>query len=106
MHLTMTREAVVPQGHLAATAARNSVVLLQHAIEDAVSSRVRVRRELTRRFFASNNDKVLIAFSCGVAELKGRGDALRCLERADDAHCTWQTTGYGEPRSSGLTRPT
>jgi diguanylate cyclase len=46
---------------------------------------VRVQRELTRRFFLNNNDKVLITFSCGVAELSGEEMPYDALKRADDA---------------------
>lgn len=45
----------------------------------------RVQRELTRRFFLHNNDKVLITFSCGVAELGPDETASAALQRADKA---------------------
>ena len=38
-----------------------------------------------RRFFLNNNDKVLITFSCGVAELNGEEMPYDALKRADDA---------------------
>jgi diguanylate cyclase len=61
------------------------VLLPNTPIDDAVSAMVRVQRELTRRFFLSNNDKVLITFSCGVAELQGEETPSDTLKRADEA---------------------
>ena len=46
---------------------------------------VRVQRELTRQFFLHNNDKVLITFSCGVAELRNEETPYDALKRADEA---------------------
>jgi diguanylate cyclase len=62
------------------------VVLLPNtSVEDAVTAMVRVQRELTRRFFLHNNEKVLITFSCGVAELGSEEDPHETLKRADNA---------------------
>ena len=44
---------------------------------------VRVQRELTRKFFLQNNDKVLITFSCGVALMDPNEEPLETLKRAD-----------------------
>ena len=87
VHLTtVTREAIRPQDTLARYGGEEFVVLLPNTpIEDAVSAMVRVQRELTRRFFMSNNDKVLITFSCGVAELKNEETPYDALKRADEA---------------------
>lgn len=87
VHLTtVTREAIRPQDTLARYGGEEFVVLLPNTpMEDAVSAMVRVQRELTRRFFMSNNDKVLITFSCGVAELKTEETPYDALKRADEA---------------------
>lgn len=87
VHLTtVAREAIRPQDTLARYGGEEFVVLLPNTpIDDAVGAMVRVQRELTRRFFMSNNDKVLITFSCGVAELKTEETPYDALKRADDA---------------------
>jgi diguanylate cyclase len=87
VHLTkVTREAIRPQDTLARYGGEEFVVLLPNTpMDDAVSAMVRVQRELTRRFFLNNNDKVLITFSCGVAELKAEETPYDALKRADDA---------------------
>lgn len=87
VHLTkVTHEAIRPQDTLARYGGEEFVVLLPNTpLEDAVSAMVRVQRELTRRFFLHNNDKVLITFSCGVAELRGDETPYDALKRADQA---------------------
>ena len=81
---SVAREAIRPQDTLARYGGEEFVVLLPNTpLDDAVSAMVRVQRELTRRFFLNNNDKVLITFSCGVAQL-GTGEApAETLKRAD-----------------------
>lgn len=87
VHLSqVARETIRPQDTLARYGGEEFVVLLPNTpIDDAVSAMVRVQRELTRRFFLSNNDKVLITFSCGVAELQADETAYDALNRADEA---------------------
>ena len=87
VHLSqVTRETIRPQDTLARYGGEEFVVLLPNTpIDDAVSAMVRVQRELTRRFFLSNNDKVLITFSCGVAELQAEETPYDALKRADEA---------------------
>ncbi|MBI4984120.1 MAG: dTDP-glucose 4,6-dehydratase [Rhodocyclales bacterium] len=71
VHLSrVTRETIRPQDTLARYGGEEFVVLLPDTtIDDAVTAMVRVQRELTKRFFLHKNEKVLITFSCGVAEL-------------------------------------
>jgi diguanylate cyclase len=87
IHLSaVAREAIRPQDTLARYGGEEFVVLLPNTpLDDAVSAMVRVQRELTRRFFLNNNDKVLITFSCGVAELNGEEMPYDALKRADEA---------------------
>jgi len=87
VHLSqVARETIRPQATLARYGGEEFVVMLPNTpIADAVSAMVRVQRELTRRFFLSNNDKVLITFSCGVAELQGEETPYDALKRADEA---------------------
>ncbi len=79
-------ETIRPEDTLARYGGEEFVVLLPNtALEDAVTAMTRVQRELTRRFFLHNNDKVLITFSCGVAELGADETASDALKRADNA---------------------
>ena len=87
VHLTrVTRETIRPQDTLARYGGEEFVVLLPDTpVDDALSAMVRVQRELTKRFFLHNNDKVLITFSCGVAELADNEEPANALSRADAA---------------------
>jgi diguanylate cyclase len=87
VHLTqVTRETIRPQDTLARYGGEEFVVLLPDtALDDAVTAMVRVQRELTRRFFLHKNEKVLITFSCGVAELREDEAPAAALKRADQA---------------------
>lgn len=87
VHLSkVAREAIRPQDTLARYGGEEFVVLLPNTpVDDAVSAMVRVQRELTRRFFLHNNDKVLITFSCGVAQLSDDETPHDALKRADEA---------------------
>ncbi|MEI6219467.1 MAG: GGDEF domain-containing protein, partial [bacterium] len=87
VHLSqIARETIRPQDTLARYGGEEFVVLLPNTpMDDAVSAMVRVQRELTRRFFLSNNDKVLITFSCGIAELRDEETPYDALKRADEA---------------------
>jgi diguanylate cyclase len=87
VHLALVaRETIRPQDTLARYGGEEFVVLLPNTpMDDAVSAMVRVQRELTRRFFLHNNDKVLITFSCGIAELKDEETPYDALKRADEA---------------------
>jgi diguanylate cyclase len=85
VHLAkVVQETIRPEDTLARYGGEEFVVILPDTpIENAVSAMVRVQRELTRRYFLNNNDKVLITFSCGVAELGEGEDPFETLKRAD-----------------------
>ena len=87
IHLAkVVQEAIRPEDTLARYGGEEFVVILPTTnLEDAVHAMVRVQRELTKRFFLNNNEKVLITFSCGVAEIKDGEQAAAALERADGA---------------------
>ncbi|MDP2793335.1 MAG: GGDEF domain-containing protein [Sulfurisoma sp.] len=87
VHLTqVTKETIRPQDTLARYGGEEFVVLLPDTtLDDAVTAMVRVQRELTKRFFLHKNDKVLITFSCGVAELHGDEAPMDAIKRADQA---------------------
>lgn len=85
VHLAkVVQETIRPEDTLARYGGEEFVVLLPDTpVDHAVNAMVRVQRELTRRFFLHNNDKVLITFSCGVAELGPDEDPHEALKRAD-----------------------
>jgi len=87
VHLSkVVEETIRPEDTLARYGGEEFVVLLPNTnLEDAITAMTRVQRELTRRFFLHNNDKVLITFSCGVAELGADETAPTALQRADSA---------------------
>lgn len=75
-----------PEDTLARYGGEEFVILLPNtALEDAVTAMTRVQRELTKHFFLYDNQKVLITFSCGVAEFGADETAQAVLERADKA---------------------
>ncbi|MBL8488567.1 MAG: diguanylate cyclase [Rhodocyclaceae bacterium] len=87
VHLAqVVRETIRPQDSLARYGGEEFVVVLPDTgLDDAVKAMVRVQRELTKRFFLHGNDKVLITFSCGVAELMDTEPPPEALKRADGA---------------------
>ncbi|HEX5394451.1 MAG TPA: diguanylate cyclase [Rhodocyclaceae bacterium] len=87
VHLSnVVRDTIRPQDTLARYGGEEFVILLPDTmLEDGVHAMVRVQRELTRRFFLHNNQKQLITFSCGVAELNTEEAPKECLTRADQA---------------------
>jgi diguanylate cyclase len=87
VHLSkVVKETVRPQDTLARYGGEEFVVLLPNTpVEDAVAVMTRVQRELTREFFMNKNEKVLITFSCGVAEIKNSEGPDEALKRADAA---------------------
>jgi len=87
VHLAkVVEETIRPEDTLARYGGEEFVVILPNTgLEDAIVAMTRVQRELTKRFFLHNNDKVLITFSCGVAELAPDETAPAALQRADGA---------------------
>mgnify|MGYP001609785993 FL=1 len=87
IHMTqVTQETIRPQDTLARYGGEEFVVLLPDTtLEDAIKAMVRVQRELTRKFFLHKNEKILITFSCGVAELGDEESPCEAITRADNA---------------------
>jgi diguanylate cyclase len=87
IHLAkVVQTAIRPEDTLARYGGEEFVVILPDtALENAVAVMVRVQRELTRQFFLHNNEKLLITFSCGVAELNSEEQAAEAVQRADSA---------------------
>lgn len=87
VHLTkVVQDTIRPQDTLARYGGEEFTVLLPStSITDAVAAMTRVQRELTRQFFMNKNEKILITFSCGVAETRNDEDPYEAMKRADAA---------------------
>ena len=87
VHLaTVVRETLRPQDTLARYGGEEFVIVLpETGLDDAIAVMTRLQRALTKRYFLHNNDKVLITFSAGVAELGGEETPADGLKRADAA---------------------
>lgn len=54
-------------------------------LTEATHALTRLQRELTKRFFLHDNEKVLITFSAGVTEVLAEDDQTSVVNRADTA---------------------
>lgn len=61
------------------------IVMPDTPIETAVTVMTRVQRQLTKDFFLADNEKILITFSAGIAQLAPGESQDNALERADEA---------------------
>jgi len=83
---TVTREVMRPQDSLARYGGEEFVILMPDtALENGIEAMVRLQRELTKRFFLSGSNKVLITFSAGVAQLADGESGTEAIRRADQA---------------------
>jgi diguanylate cyclase len=87
VHLaTLVRETLRPQDTVARFGGEEFVILLPDTeLDAALQACARLQRELTRKFFMHQNEKVLITFSAGIAELGPEEAAADALKRADSA---------------------
>ena len=85
VHLAqVVREVMRPQDQLARYGGEEFVILLPDtAQEQGVEAMQRLQRELTTRFFMRNNEKILITFSAGVAQLTPSETPADAIRRAD-----------------------
>lgn len=60
------------------------IIMPETGLEDARLALVRLQREMTKRFFLHDNQKLLITFSAGVTELPADGTAAQAIKRADE----------------------
>ena len=86
-HLSsVARESMRPQDLLGRWGGEEFVLVLPDTpADEGVQAMLRLQRELTKRFFLKDNEKVLITFSAGVTEIAGDEPALQAVKRADNA---------------------
>ncbi len=83
---TVARECMRPQDTLARYGGEEFVILLPDTpLDKGVEAMTRLQRELTKRFFLAGNEKILITFSAGVAQLAPGESGVDAIRRADQA---------------------
>jgi len=95
IHLTtVIRETMRPQDTIARFGGEEFIIILpETASADAKKALVRLQRELTKRFFLHNNERLLITFSAGVSELLADDTQASVVKRADEAMYQAKQTG-------------
>ena len=82
----VTRESMRPHDTLARYGGEEFVILMPDTrLAQGIEAMMRLQRELTRRFFLAGNDKIVITFSAGVAQLAPGEEAQDAIVRADQA---------------------
>ena len=87
IHLaTVCRQTLRPQDSIARYGGEEFIILLPDTnLTEATHALTRLQRELTKRFFLHDNEKVLITFSAGVTEVLAEDDQTSVVNRADTA---------------------
>lgn len=95
IHLAnVCRETLRPQDTVARYGGEEFIILLPDThINEAVTALTRLQRELTKKFFLSGNEKVLITFSAGVTPLHPDDEQHSVIKRADEAMYQAKQTG-------------
>jgi diguanylate cyclase len=83
---TVARECMRPQDTLARYGGEEFIILLPDTpLDKGIEAMTRLQRELTKRFFLSGTEKVLITFSAGVAQVAKEETGADTIKRADQA---------------------
>jgi diguanylate cyclase len=87
IHLVKVIKALLrPSDSIGRFGGEEFVVLLPETTLDAGKFAIeRLQRELTKQFFLANNEKLLITFSAGVAQLRPGESESEVVKRADRA---------------------
>ena len=95
IHLaSVCRETLRPQDTIARFGGEEFIILLPETqIGDAAHVLARLQRELTKRFFLHDNEKVLITFSAGVTQMTEQDNQASAIKRADEAMYEAKRTG-------------
>ena len=82
----VARECMRPQDTLARYGGEEFVILLPDTtLDKGIEAMTRLQRELTKKFFLTGTEKVLITFSAGVAQLVPDETGAEAIKRADKA---------------------
>lgn len=83
---SVVKETIRPTDVVARFGGEEFVILLPNTpLNEGVEAVVRLQRELTKKFFLHNNERLLVTFSAGVALFKREEDQASVLQRADKA---------------------
>ena len=95
IHLAnVCRETLRPQDTVARYGGEEFIILLPDTrLDEAVTALTRLQRELTKKFFLSGNEKVLITFSAGVTPLRPEDTQHSVIKRSDEAMYQAKQTG-------------
>ncbi|MCX7176704.1 MAG: GGDEF domain-containing protein [Proteobacteria bacterium] len=87
VHLAnVARHCMRPNDTLARYGGEEFVILMPDTtLEDGIEAMTRLQRELTKTFFLTDAEKILITFSAGVAQLATDESGLDAVKRADRA---------------------
>jgi len=87
IHLAnVARQCMRPNDTLARYGGEEFVILMPDTtLEDGIEAMTRLQRELTKKFFLSGKEKILITFSAGVAQLEANEEGTDAIGRADRA---------------------
>lgn len=95
VHLTqVTREVMRPQDMLARYGGEEFVIVLPDtAVDSGIAALTRLQREMTTRLFLQGDEKVLITFSAGVAQIDRAESSVDAINRADQGMYLAKRTG-------------
>ena len=87
VHLSkVARQSMRPTDTLARFGGEEFVILMADtSLEQGIEAMTRLQRELTKAFFLSGKEKILITFSAGVAQLTDNETGNEAIRRADQA---------------------
>ncbi|WP_088179373.1 diguanylate cyclase [Zoogloea sp. LCSB751] len=98
----VVRENMRPQDSVARYGGEEFVILLPDtSLESAVATLTRLQRALTKRFFLARQQKLLITFSAGVAELYEHESPEGAIDRADKAMYIAKRSGKNRVIAAG-----
>lgn len=95
VHLAnVIKECLRPADTVARYGGEEFVIILPDTpLQDGIDAVERLQRELTKKFFLNNNERILVTFSAGVALRKGNEDQEELVGRADKAMYIAKKTG-------------